>query len=177
MGNINSFLPEKLVVCVLISNLRLKDSLSVSLKNDFGPTDYESEFLDFKFSAYYNNEMGTPIQRVFLSFETLVDPDSLASVKVRTNAIEQGLADRGKRKVNLDPGLICQSRFILASTKDSSHRIPLGQGIYGEITLMFEHGTFRPVEWTYPDYRSPEYIKILNEIRDIYAAQIKSKIR
>jgi len=173
MGIIKDFFPEKLVVGVLISHLPLKDTLINLLKKSFGPTDYESELLDFSFSSYYNTEMGTPVKRFFLSFKELISPDSLASVKVQTNTVEQGLAERGKRRVNLDPGMLCRSRFILASTKDSSHRIPLGQGIYGEITLMYERGSFRAVEWTYPDYRSAAYLHILNAVRNLYAAQCK----
>ncbi len=174
MGNINKYLREKLIFSILISELSLKDACMMLVRDKFGPIDFESELLDFSFSNYYNKEMGSSIKKFFVSFEQLIEPDSLVAVKLYTNSVEQQFLELGKRKINIDPGLLCQSRFILASTKDSSHRIPLGLGIYAEITLMFEHGTFRPVEWTYPDYKSPGYIKILNEIRTIYAAQLKS---
>jgi hypothetical protein len=176
MGNITDFLPEKLVLSVLLSDPALTEPLVSLLTGGFGPIDYQSEFLDFAFTSYYDKEMGTPLKKLFLAFKELVAPDTLAAAKIKTNRIEQDLALHGNRRVNLDPGLLCQSRFILASTKDSSHRIPLGQGIYGEITLMYEHGTFRALEWTYPDYRSAEYINTLNEIRAIYTLQIKSNI-
>ncbi|MBN1797602.1 MAG: DUF4416 family protein [Spirochaetales bacterium] len=174
MGNIDKYLKEKLVFSILISDLSLKDECMMLLKNKFGPVDFESDLLEFTFSNYYNKEMGTPIKKFFVSFKRLIEPDVLAEVKAATNCFEQRFCVQGSRKINIDPGLLCQSRFILASTKDSSHRIPLGLGIYAEITLMFEHGTFRPVEWTYPDYRSAGYIKILNEIRALYAAQLKA---
>ncbi len=175
MGNINNFLPEKLVTGILIGDVALSEPLLQLLTGGFGPIDYKSGFLDFTFTSYYEKEMGAPLKKLFVSFKELVAPDTLAAVKLETNRIEQKLALQGRRRTNLDPGLLCQSRFILASTKDSSHRVPLAEGIYGEITLMYEHGTFRALEWTYPDYRSSEYIDILNEIRAIYTAQIKSK--
>jgi len=77
------------------------------------------------------------------------------------------------RRVNIDPGYLDLSRLVLASTKDFSHRIYLNQGVYAETTLIFKAKTFQPLEWTYPDYRTSEYIEIFNQIREIYNQQIK----
>ncbi len=95
----------------------------------------------------------------------------IAEIKLQTNRVEEQFREAGGRKVNIDPGLLCLSRFILVTTKESAHRIPLSGGIHAEITLLFHKGSFRPLEWTYPDYRSPEYLHVLNEIRGLYKAQ------
>ena len=63
--------------------------------------------------------------------------------------------------------------MVLATTKDYSHRIYLGQGIYGEVTLRYRNGGFHPWEWTYPDYASPRYLEIFAQIRGIYVAQLR----
>jgi hypothetical protein len=168
MGSAENYSKEKLVIAVLSSDVRLENELDRVLERYFGPIDYKSEKIDFTFTSYYNVEMGTPIIRFFLSFENPVAPDHLAAIKKTTNEIEAKFSTQGKRVVNLDPGLLALSRFILASTKNSSHRIPLRDGIYAEIELMFERGSFRAVEWTYADFRSEPYIRILNEIREIY---------
>jgi hypothetical protein len=63
--------------------------------------------------------------------------------------------------------------MVLATTKDYSHRIYLGQGIYAEVTLRYRRGAFHPWEWTYPDYGSPRYLEIFAHIRDIYAGQLR----
>nr|HID14469.1 DUF4416 family protein [Anaerolineae bacterium] len=60
-----------------------------------------------------------------------------------------------------------------ATTKDWQHRVYLGGGIYAEVTLRYRKGSFQPWEWTYPDYRSPEYIAIFNHIRQLYARQLR----
>ncbi len=173
MGRAKNFTREKLVIGVLISKRGFLNELKSLLEGDFGPVDYESRIFLFDFSHYYDKEMGTPIYRLFYSFKKLIDPSDLWRIKLVTNEIEERfIADEG-RKVNLDPGIMALSRFVLASTKESSHRIPLNGGIYGEITLMFEGGKFRPVEWTYPDYRSERYIEILGEIRKIYRDQLR----
>jgi hypothetical protein len=142
-----------------------------------GPTDYLSPLLPFDFTHYYEAEMGPRLHRAFLSLASLADPALLASFKVATNKIEGLFAAAGMRRVNLDPGMLSQSRFVLASTKDSSHRVPIGQGIFAEITLVYEHGRFRPVEWTYPDYASEPYRDVLGCIRSRYAAQLRSSMQ
>ena len=164
---------EKLVTGILISRLEYQEDLLTALETEFGPPDYISELLDFSFTRYYDKEMGSPIMRFFVCFKQLVEPDRLAAIKLITGKIERSFAKKENRKVNLDPGILSLSRFILASTKDSSHRIPLNSGIYGEITLMYEKNEFRPVEWTYPDYQSEKYRLILKEIRARYVKQLK----
>ncbi len=116
--------------------------------------------------------MGTPILRFFLAFRELVDPSRLAAVKGESNTLEERWRRDGRRAVNLDPGLLALSRFVLATTKENAHRIPLSGGIYAEVTLLYARGGFRPLEWTYPDYRSPEYLAILNDIRTRYKEQL-----
>jgi hypothetical protein len=167
------FRPEKLVLAVLISRPELKETLLQDLSAAFGPADYLSDELDFTYTRYYDREMGTPIRRFFVSFRDLISPERLAEVKVATGTLEDRYRREGKRGINLDPGCLSASRFILASTKDSSHRIPLRHGIYAEITLMYEGGAFRPLEWTYPDYRSPDYLQILKRIRTLYREQLR----
>ena len=170
----NIFFSEKLFTGILISDLSSKDRLLEILVKNFGEIDFESPLLDFEYSSYYDDEMGIPIKKFFVSFKTLKTPDTLYKVKLRTNKIEDIFRQNGARKINLDPGIINQSHLILATTKDGSHRIPLKKGIFAEITLLFEKGTFRPVEWTYPDFRSTRYVEILNKIRNIYKLQRKN---
>jgi len=187
MGSVRAFPAEKLVVGVLLSLPELKTALLQRLQQTFGPRDWVSPELPFAYTHYYDAEMGAPIVRFFVSCRDLVDPARLAAAKLATNALEEefrrpglragippaslpGFA-AGLRPVNLDPGLLSLARFVLASTKPSAHRLPLASGIYAEIELLYEHGRFRPVEWTYPDYRSEEYRGILEHIRGLFKAQ------
>jgi len=111
---------------------------------------------------------------VFISFSRLIHPQRIAGIKALTNKIEHRLAYAGKRLVNIDPGYLDLAKLILASSKDYVHRIYLDLGIYAEITLFFQEGSFQPWTWTYPDYRSSAYLQMFNQIRQIYAAQIKN---
>ena len=174
MGEIKGFTPEKLIMGVLISQPDLFDKLIKALTKTFGQIDYKSEYLNFDYTDYYNPEMGSSIKRIFLSFCTLVSPDTLADIKILTNDIESSFLQNGKRKINLDPGMLSLKRFMLATTKDNGHRIPLQKGIYGEVTLLFVNKTFKSLPWTYIDYQSNEYSGILNKIRVIYKNNLKT---
>jgi hypothetical protein len=171
MGSARAFPAEKLVVGVLLSLTELKPALLDRLQRAFGPCDWVSPELPFAYTRYYDTEMGAPIARFFVSFREPVDPASLAAAKLTTNALEEEFRRPGLRPANLDPGLLSLAHFVLASTKPSAHRVPLASGIYAEVELLYEHGRFRPVEWTYPDYRSEEYRGLLEHIRGLFKAQ------
>ncbi len=136
----------------------------------FGPICLESQPFDFIETEYYRTTMGDDLKKTFLAFRQLVPPDSLAPTKVLTNTAEQAYAAQHPsdvpRPINLDPGLISESKLILASTKDHAHRIYLGQGIYGELTLQFRHRAWQPCDWTYPDYRRADFQEFFTACRE-----------
>ena len=103
-------------------------------------------------------------------------PHKIVQIKILTNRIEKEFIDDKKaRKINIDPGYLNAGKLILATTKDWQHRIYLGEGIYGEVTLRFKGGTFSVWEWTYPDYQTPCYIKIFNSIRELFMKEVNKK--
>ena len=76
----------------------------------------------------------------------------------------QGM-DSQNRRVNIDPGYITPAKLVLATTKDYSHRIYLGKGIYAEVTLIYSQKKYRILDWTYPDFRQEKYLAYFEEIR------------
>ena len=83
--------------------------------------------------------------------------------------------DEKKRRINIDPGYINAGKLVLATTKDWQHRLYLGEGIYGEVTLRFKGVSFSVWEWTYPDYQTADYIEIFNLIRELFMRKISKK--
>lgn len=173
MGEIKDFTKEKLVIGVLSTLPGSRGELIRILEQEFGTIDYESPCMDFNFTNYYVPEMGSGIQRCFYSFETCVDPSTLYDIKIRTNRMEERFSAENMRKINLDPGLLSLDRFMLATTKNNGHRIPLKEGIYAEVTLLFVNKKFEPLPWTYTDFRSREYQDILLKIRALYKKNLK----
>jgi hypothetical protein len=83
-----------------------------------------------------------------------------------TREIEYQLSEHEKRTVNLDPGYLTLAKVVLASTKNYSHRIFIGKGIYAEVTLIYKKGQYRPHLFTYMDYASDTVRGIFEQARD-----------
>lgn len=177
VGQIKPPSPVKLIVGVITGNVSLLPAVYSRLEERFGEIDFTSQLMPFGYTAYYEQEMGSELQRQFISFDLLIPPDELAAAKHFSNAVECEFSENetARRRANLDPGYISAAKLVLASTKDHAHRIHLQNGIYAENTLKFRDKTFQPWEWTYPDYRTPAYIEIFNHIRQIYLEQLKTK--
>jgi len=171
--------PVKLICPTLAADVKLFKKVETILQNKYGPIDLTSETWDFDFTDYYEKEMGKGLQRRIYSFRKRIDPAELADVKVFTNyqelQITKAYKDMPGRAVNLDPGYVCNSKLVLASTKDFSHRIYLRAGIYAEITLQWKGEHFTPLQTTYPDYRSEKYRAFFALVRAINFTQSKNK--
>ena len=158
---------------MISGNQKLFEQAKLKLEERYGAVDYVSPIMPFScYTDYYEPEMGSALSRQFISFEKLIDPLDIVPIKLVTNQIELVFGSPN-RIINLDPGYVSNAKLVLATTKDYQHRLYLGQGIYAEVTLRFRQGKFEPYEWTYPDYRTPEYLNIFNQIRSIYNEQIK----
>ena len=175
MGQIKRHLPVKLVIGFIFKEADIPNKTKAILEKQFGKIDFESQILPFTHTTYYEKEFGKNLKRSFISFKKLISPQALPKIKIITNKIEYKLSHGKYRLINIDPGYLNLSKLVLASTKDYKHRIYLNQGIYAEITLFYQDKTFKDWEWTYPDYKTPEYIAIFNQIREIYTQQIKDK--
>ncbi len=149
------------------------------LEHIFGPVGLASASFPFNQTSYYEADMGPDLRKQFWVFRDLVDPDSLAAVKLHTNRLEQELAAGGAfaeaRPLNLDPGVLGLGKFLLATTKDQAHRIYLRDGIFAEVTLRFQAGAFEPWPWTYADYRQPEVRAFLQEARAYYKQRLTGR--
>ena len=161
---------KNLMFMGILSTRGFPDSIREKLVDSFGPISYISPSMPFTFTDYYNPEMGEGIERFFISFSRLISPDALADAKTITNAIELDEAVDGKRKINLDPGLISEASVILATTKNRAHRIAIGHNLYAEVTLIYQNHGFVSFPWTYADYRSDDVQTILIKMRKDYLA-------
>ena len=174
MGQVYDFEKEKLIVGVIYNDEQIYDRAINMLKDAFGEIDGESERFSFsrEFSNYYDNEIGGEGQRVILSFADPVDPARQAEIKKATNEMEHILSDEnGNRLINLDPGFINHGRLMLATTKKAGFRIPLEDGIYTELTLVWAKGAWHKLPWSYRDYQSERVQKFITEVRRTYLAK------
>src|SRR4030043_1368343 len=137
------------------------------LEKNFGDILHTSPSIPWDYSSYYKDELGWPLFRQFIFFKNLIDPGILADIKLKTNEIEDALSSKGKRCINLDPGYLTLSKIVLASTKNYAHRIYLGKGVYGEVTLVYVYkdSTYTPHLFTYRDYQDKTCIEMFLNVR------------
>ena len=174
MGKITAPSNVKLFVGMLSRDVPLFGQLADRLSKLFGPCDLESPVWPWNHTAYYQKEMGAELKRKFIFFEKPVSPGDIAEIKLHTVKLESGyLNEKGGRRINLDPGYLDSAKVVLVSTKDFSHRIYLGRGIYGEVTLIFSGGDYRILPYTFPDFRTAKYMEVFKKARDIYRKQVK----
>jgi hypothetical protein len=151
---------------------KINNSVLPILKKEFSveEIDLQSEIINFDFSNYYNEEMGEELYRYWISFSPSVQLSEVYKLKILSNEIEKKYFsdDNGNRKVNLDPGYVDGSKLVLFSTKNYSHRVYIGEGIFAEVTLLYKHKQFHILEWTYPDYKTSTAIEFFSKVREVY---------
>lgn len=170
MGNIRPVYKAALIAGITFAGDDVYEISIDRLTDNFGPIELKSPVFEFTMTDYYTAEMGTGLRKQFIAFTRPIDMEALPGIKHATNAIENdnAVASEGsiKRRINIDPGYVTLSKLVLATTKDYSHRVYIGQSMYAETTLRFVGGTFSAFETTYPDHQTPLAIAFFNEVRD-----------
>jgi hypothetical protein len=170
--------PVKLIAGILAANEGCLPAAVDALTDELGPIDLRSDVWPFDQTDYYQQQTGPAILRQFVSFEALIDPGELAAAKLATNDVERKLAESldlpVPRPINLDPGLIETAKLVLATTKNYSHRIYIGQKMFAEVTLIYDKGHWKPFEYTYPDYQQQCYHDFFTKVRDKLLLQLRS---
>jgi len=127
-----------------------------------------NEYKVVDFTDYYLKEFGDSLNKRFVVMENEICLENFHKVKIWTNELEMNLYpgdSRGIRVANIDPGYLEPSKLVLYSTKNFSHRIYVGNGIFAEVTLIYEHGDFKFLPWTYPDYMWRPNVDFLKSVR------------
>ena len=144
------------------------------LEARFGPADGVSEEFAFDETGYYDEELGTPITRRIIEFETLRSLDELADIKLFTNSLESRSGSAGKRLFNLDPGFISMQSLVLATGKSFSHRIYLKDGIWADLTMIWQKKQWVEFPWTFPDYAGEAMKSRLTKLRLSYKTKLNN---
>lgn len=142
-----------------------EESLLKLWTDQFGPSEtFRPEFNPLK--DYYSKEMPGELQRFLVSTHKTFPRHDLLRSKLSSLEWERKFAINDKRTVNIDIGFLSLENFLLATTKNYSHRIFIGDDIFADLTFEFKQGQFRPLPWTYPDYQDPHKITFLTQSRN-----------
>ena len=115
------------------------------LQKNFGNIILQSKEFGLEYSHYHEKEMGEGLIKKFVLFDEIINKEDGVKIKKYSMELEDSLRVDGRRTVNIDP-------------------------VYAEIQLLYHHGSFQPLLWSYLDYK--ENADFFNEVRRIY---LKSK--
>jgi hypothetical protein len=173
MGEVRVPPPVQFFASIIFSDSAILSEVEAALTDFLGLIKERTPVMSFSQSDYYCREMGSDLKRYFILFRPFDGRERLAELKLATNGVEVNHAHEGRRRVNIDPGYIALEQMVLATTKGFAHRVYLGNGIFGDLTLTFDNGTYHRLPWTYPDYGSEELIALLNSWRERYKGLLK----
>lgn len=156
----------------------LLDRVPALLTEQFGPLAMVGERFLFLETDYYETSMGPGLKKQLFACKDLQPADCLAHLKIQANRIEETIARDARyevpRPLNLDPGMLDLGKLVLASTKDHAHRLYLGKGVFGEVTLFYQQKAWRANPWTYPDYQRADVQAFLTQARDLHKELLKT---
>ncbi len=157
--------PVQPVLAVLFRDSTLLEPVRDKVDSHWGPMEYQSDPIPFNVTDYYRDEFGEDLKRSIWSFEEQMDASHLVRRKKEAESVEQRFARNGDRRVNLDPGYIDPAKLVLASGKENGQKIYLDKGVFADIILFYEKGEWKPMPWTFPDFRDGRYDEALTRIR------------
>lgn len=127
---------------------------------------YQSTYFPMK--SYYAKEMGQEslLKRFLFASNIKQIREKIIPLKNQVYKLEQEYKQpSGGRIFNIDVGYVAMEQVVLATHKPYSHRIYLGESVFGELTYTFEAKHFHVLSWTYPDYQDPKVIEWFELIR------------
>ncbi len=164
--------PCKLFVSVIFSSSVLLEQVQEEMEERIGLFEMHSRRFPFDKTEYYREEMGTGLKRIFFVFQGTFGREFLVEAKHACFELENLYSIKGRRRVNLDPGIVTLENVVLATFKNYSHRIYIRKGVYGDLTFRYVAKQFTNLPWTYPDLREEGVASFFQEVRDRLTKEI-----
>ena len=152
----------------------LKETLA-SLQLYFGEALLFSESYPFDMTDYYQDEMGSSIQRVWFCFAPLQDPSELPAWKVKCIELEEKFSCGGKRPINIDPGYLDHGKLVLASCKAAPDKIYMGEGVFAHTCLRYKKGKFHGPEHSFADFIDGRFNKFFRSAKQLLRKLLKEQ--
>ena len=140
------------------------DAVAAAVRKTYGAIDaVEGPFL-FSFTDYYEPEMGPALLKAFFAVAGAHARDSLVGHKHAATALEDRFLEiGGARRLNIDPMLVTVENVVIATSKNFTHRVYLGDGVFADLALVSGKGGYQPLPWTYADYSA--HLMFFNGVR------------
>lgn len=166
---------KSLLIFAIMWNENKLDNLNSVLEilqEKFGKVVKKTEDFSLSYSSYYEKEMGQSLKKSFFMMDYLIDKEESIRLKYFCMGLEDRFRENLCRTVNIDPVYLDEYQVVALSHKNKGSRIYIGKGVYAEMELLYHHGSFQPLIWTYLDYK--ENIPFFNEARKYFLEWIEN---
>ncbi len=174
MGTVRPHPPVKLICGILICPDQDAVSVHSAIGDAWGPMDGQTEWFAFEHTRYYETEMGTGLQKRYVSFENLVPVDGMTEIKHRSNQLESAFLQDGGRRVNIDPGYLADAKLLMMTTKNLAHRVYVGGNLFVDLQMIYKEDSYMPMPWAFADIRQPQILHFFNQTRLRYRDQLRA---
>jgi len=157
--------PSLVVVGAIAGDAALGREAAAAFAEPWGGVALWGEAAPFDPTGYYAPELGADLTRAF-GAAGLAPADALPELKARAWAVERDYARAGRRRVNLDPGLLDATKLVLASFKPGPQKLYLGDGVWADVVLYLDHGRLGPLPWTFADLREGPHVTWAGRARE-----------
>ncbi|MCX8084164.1 MAG: DUF4416 family protein [Calditerrivibrio sp.] len=147
-------------------NSALGDHLE-KLKDIFGEIIDQTDHFSFDHTDYYNKEFGEDLRKFFVLHRLFIQPDRIVEMKLKAIQLEEQYKKEGRRTINIDPGYVAIEKVVAASTKNFTHRIYMGKGIYADLQLSRRGNRYEPHSWTFEDYKKKDVLELFERARKL----------
>ncbi len=162
-----------IIIAFMYQDSHIYSMVKDEFVNVLGSIKKEAEPFEFDHSSYYEKEMGVELKKSLVAFSVLQERDKLVDIKKLANEIEKKYSRDDCRQINIDPAILTLENFILATNKNFTHRIYLKDNIFADLTLVYKKKKgYRPLEWTYLDYKSDYVVSFLNDVRAMFFEEL-----
>lgn len=101
----------------------------------------------------YQQEIGPALVNLVAILSAFHTRDELAALKYVAMEIEDALRYKGKRTVNINPGIVFPSGVLVASHKaKGSVRDLIADGVWGQWMLLTHNGRIEPAAYSFDEY-------------------------
>jgi hypothetical protein len=156
----------------ILYNAEKIERIDEKLQPFFGLPVITTEEFFFNHTDYYNKEMGDHLVKYFAAYDIIKSPSSLPQYKIMLLDFEEKYMEGHSRVVNVDIGYLALEKIVVASTKNFSHRLYIGEDIYGDLQLIRKNEKYNSLPWTYKDYKQDFVINFFENLRQVL---LKSK--
>lgn len=157
---------QVILFCAILFNTEQVENSEKVVEENFGEIFLTSKKFSFSHTNYYKPEMGESLIKYFAGINKFIYPDEIVDLKLKAVEVEEKFLIGNKRMINIDPGYVALEKVVAASTKNFSHRIYLGNSIYGDLQLIRKKGSYEKLPWTFYDYNTILSLDFFEKLRN-----------